>query len=186
MLVWFFSQVSFGAKLCLATVANHYSALVAAQAHSPKQDRAVVISARNFIRALGGSAGLAIASAIFSNTLVNHIPEDIPENVAMQIQEAIFDVPNTTGLTEAQKIMVYDLYAKAARSVFYLWVGAMGLCLALMIFIKDKGLVRKEDQQIEVAESMQISRDESVSDGIPQGAEPATIQEKANSKGDIV
>lgn len=33
------------------------AALVAAQAHSAKQDRAVVISSRNFLRALGGAAG---------------------------------------------------------------------------------------------------------------------------------
>lgn len=33
------------------------TALVAAQAHSAKQDRAVVISSRNFLRALGGAAG---------------------------------------------------------------------------------------------------------------------------------
>ena len=37
--------------------------LVAAQAHSLKRDRAVVISARNFLRALGGSLGLALSSA---------------------------------------------------------------------------------------------------------------------------
>lgn len=37
--------------------------LVATQAHSLKRDRAVVISARNFLRALGGSLGLALSSA---------------------------------------------------------------------------------------------------------------------------
>jgi MFS family permease len=37
--------------------------LVATQAHSLKRDRAVVISTRNFLRALGGSLGLALSSA---------------------------------------------------------------------------------------------------------------------------
>lgn len=41
--------------------------LVAAQAHSLKRDRLVVISVRNFLRALGGSLGLALRSAVFSN-----------------------------------------------------------------------------------------------------------------------
>ena len=45
-------------------------ALVAAQAHSPMQDRAVVVGALNFTRAFGGAAGLVIAWAIYSNSQV--------------------------------------------------------------------------------------------------------------------
>jgi hypothetical protein len=43
--------------------------LVAAQAHSRKHDRVVVISVRNFLRSLGGAIGLALSSAVFSNVL---------------------------------------------------------------------------------------------------------------------
>ena len=81
-------------------------ALVAAQAHSPKPDRAVVISARNFIRSLGGSAGLAVASPIFSNTVVNKLSAGIPEELAARIKETMFEVPGRAGLTEEQKILV--------------------------------------------------------------------------------
>ncbi|KAK0652605.1 major facilitator superfamily domain-containing protein [Cercophora newfieldiana] len=119
--------------------------LVAAQAHSPKQDRAVVISARNFIRSLGGAAGLAIASATFSNTIVNQMPKGIPDQLAHRIREAVFEVPDLAGLTGGEKDLVLDLYARAAKSVFYLWFGAMAVCLGLMVFIKDRGLRRNEE-----------------------------------------
>lgn len=124
-------------------------ALVAAQAHSAKQDRAVVISSRNFLRALGGAAGLAIASALFSNTLIGHLDATsaIPKDVADEIKSSVFSMPNISRLTDGQKISVLDTYTKASRSVFYLWEGCMGLCWLLMFFIKDEGLQRKEETQ---------------------------------------
>jgi hypothetical protein len=107
----------------------------------------VVISARNFIRALGGSAGLAIASAIFSNTLVSNLSSDIPAAIAEDMRNNIFELPDISGITQEQQILVLDSYVLAARSVFYLWMGAMSCCLLLMVFIKDKGLVRQEEKE---------------------------------------
>ncbi|KUI57824.1 hypothetical protein VP1G_05190 [Cytospora mali] len=122
--------------------------LVAAQAHSPKKDRAIIISSRNFLRSLGGAVGLAIASALFSNTLVNRLPSPpaIPQDVMDKIKSSVFSVPDLTGLNEDQENMILDTYVKASRSVFYFWVGCIGLCWLLMWFIKDKGLQRKEER----------------------------------------
>lgn len=124
-------------------------ALVAAQAHSAKQDRAVVISSRNFLRALGGAGGLAIASALFSNTLIGHLDATsaIPRDVADEIKSSVFSMPNISKLTDDQKISVLDTYTRASRSVFYFWEGCIGLCWLLMFFIKDEGLQRKEGTQ---------------------------------------
>ncbi|CAK7239595.1 MAG: hypothetical protein STHCBS139747_001026 [Sporothrix thermara] len=122
--------------------------LVAAQAHSPKQDRAVVISARNFIRALGGSAGLAIASAVFSSTLLSSLPAALPASVRTSIQDAVFAVPDLTGVADvALREGVIEAYAHAFRNISILWAAAMGTCLLLMVFIKDKGLARKVDEE---------------------------------------
>ena len=74
------------------------------------------------------------------------MPEGVPEHLAQRIKATIFEVPDTAGLTEAQKILVHDLYVRASMSVFYLWLGAMAVCLGLMVFIKDKGLVRNEEE----------------------------------------
>lgn len=128
---------------------SRLSALVAAQAHSPKADRAVVISSRNFLRSLGGACGLAIASALYSNTLVDKLPSApaIPLDVADKIRSSIFSVPDLTGLSDDQKHLVLDAYTLASRSVFYFWVGCISCCWLLMFFIKDKGLQRKEEKE---------------------------------------
>ncbi|KAH8890562.1 MFS general substrate transporter [Thozetella sp. PMI_491] len=127
--------------------------LVAAQAHSPKADRAVVISARNFIRALGGSAGLAIASAIFSKTVISHLPSDIPSALSTRIRTSIFEAPDVSGLTDDQKYRLLDAYVAAMRAVFSVWVAAMGICLMLMLLIRDKGLSRAEEKKKSPEES---------------------------------
>ncbi|KAH9897582.1 major facilitator superfamily domain-containing protein [Xylariomycetidae sp. FL2044] len=72
----------------------------------------IVISARNFIRALGGSAGLAIASAIFSNTLISNVNDSIPTQVSQHMIDNIFEMPDTLGLTSVAQIAVLDAYDK--------------------------------------------------------------------------
>ncbi len=124
--------------------------LVAAQAHSPKQDRAVVISVRNFIRALGGAVGLAIASAVFSNTLLASLPAGLPESVRASIDAAIFAVPDMSGVNDASlRNGVYAAYGHAFRDISILWASAMGVCLVLMVLIKDKGLARNHEKKEE-------------------------------------
>ncbi|KAI7787373.1 hypothetical protein LA080_016448 [Diaporthe eres] len=157
--------------------------LVAAQAHSARQDRAVVISSRNFLRALGGAAGLAIASALFSNTLVGHINSvsGVPADVVNEIKSSVFSMPEISGLTEEQRIIVLDTYTEASRSVFYFWEGCMGLCWLLMFFIKDKGLQRKEETQGNTVTASRREDEESGSITVSgdEGA-PARAGEKAN------
>jgi MFS family permease len=120
--------------------------LVAAQAHSAKSDRAVVISARNFIRAFGGSVGLSIASAIYSNSLSAYLPVNLPPALITKIKDSIFDIPDVSILSNEMRSGLLDAYANAAKAVFYLWFVAIAMCLMLMVFIKDKGL-RREDQE---------------------------------------
>jgi MFS family permease len=120
--------------------------LVAAQAHSLKRDRAVVISARNFLRALGGSLGLALSSAVFSNVLSNSLSVPLPESVKNSILASIIRVPNLSSLSTAQREQVLDAYMSASKGVFYVWVPLMGLCLALCLLIKDKGLTRPDEK----------------------------------------
>lgn len=127
---------------------------MAAQAHSKKEDRAIVISARNFIRAFGGSIGLAIAQTIFSTGLISHIPSDVPSEIADQIKQSIFHLPDLSSVPEQVKNDVLDAYVAASRHVFYLWAGAMGLNLLLMVFIKDKGLARSSAAEKPVEEAV--------------------------------
>jgi hypothetical protein len=146
-------------------VLHIFEALVAAQAHSAKQDRAVVISSRNFLRALGGAAGLAIASALFSSTLIAQLDATsaIPPAVADEIRLSVFSLPDISNLTVGQKVIVLEAYTKASRSVFYFWEGCIGLCWILMFFIKDKGLQRKEELQAKAAAENRTAGEESSS-----------------------
>lgn len=137
-----------------------------------------MISSRNFLRALGGATGLAIASALFSNTLVGHLDSTsaIPSDIADEIKSSIFSTPNMSGLMEEQRVIILDLYSRAARSVFYFWVGCIGLCWVLMFFIKDKGLQRKEEKQEITAATDQVLDEES-------GSSTASGDERVSAQG---
>ncbi|ESZ93315.1 hypothetical protein SBOR_6296 [Sclerotinia borealis F-4128] len=125
--------------------------LIAAQAHCTKRDRAVVISTRNFMRALGGAIGLAISSTIFSNSIKSHLNTlaiPLPAGFKDKILASILSIPNSSSLTTEQKNEVLDAYMGASRSVFLLWVPIIGFCLCLCVLIKDKGLQRPGDKPV--------------------------------------
>jgi hypothetical protein len=122
-------------------------ALTAAQAHIRKEDRAVVISTRNFLRSMGGAVGLAIANTIFSNTLQRNPPATLPVTIVSAIRKSIFSAPDLSGLSDFDRNAVLDAYMTAARGIFILWSCCIGACLLLMVFVKDKGLKRNEDSQ---------------------------------------
>jgi len=126
--------------------------MIAIQAHSRKADRAVVISMRNFARALGGSLGLALSSAVFSNVLkksLNSVSTALPPGYKSEVLASILKVPDLTKLTSIQKNEVLDAYMDAAKGVITLWAPLMGVCLVLCVLIKDRGLQRAEEKQQE-------------------------------------
>ena len=95
--------------------------LVAAQAHSLKRDRAVVIGVRNFLRALGGSVGLALSAALFSNILkqrLNSLSTPLPLHFEEEILASILRVPNLSMLTNVQKHEVLNAYMSGSKAVF--------------------------------------------------------------------
>jgi len=119
--------------------------LVAAQAHSSKEDRAVVISVRNFIRALGGAAGLAISSTIFSNVLNAHT-KSLPISLQDHIRNENLGTADLSIMTEQQKQVVLNAYAAASRAAFILYAPGMAICVLLCFFIKDRGLQRPAEK----------------------------------------
>lgn len=113
--------------------------LVAIQAHSPKALRAVVISNRNFLRALGGAVGLACSSQLLQSSLRRALPADLRHLVASS-----YKLPDVDSLPPSQAAEVEAAYAEASHDVFISMVPIMGLCLVLCVFIKDRGLSTKE------------------------------------------
>lgn len=158
--------------------------LVAAQAHSLKRDRAVVISVRNFLRAFGGALGLALSSAVFSNSLKSALNSKststaLPSGYIAEILASILRVPDLSTLTAGQKEEVLNAYMTASRSVFLIWAPVMGLCLILCFLIKDKGLQRAEEKVVVVQE------EESGSEGVqtPAGMESDLEAQKTAMEG---
>lgn len=120
--------------------------LVALQAHCPKAQRAVVISNRNFIRALGGAIGLAISATIMQNTLQQVMPAEFAT-----LSQMAYHTPdlNTLGATPSQKQDILQAYAQASRSVFIMNTPFIGLCLLGCLLIKDHGLQRSDEVELE-------------------------------------
>lgn len=121
------------------------AALIAAQAHSKKEDRAVVISTRNFLRSMGGAVGLSISGNIFSNILRSNLPSGVPAELRVAILASIFSVPELSSVSAGTKEDIFEAYLAAIKGVFILWACCIGTCLLLTSLIKDRGLKRKEE-----------------------------------------
>ncbi|KAF3032080.1 hypothetical protein E8E12_001953 [Didymella heteroderae] len=116
--------------------------IVAIQAHCPEAQRAVVISNRNFIRALGGAIGLVVSATIMQNKLQQLMPAEF-----VALSQMAYHTPDLDkiGATPAQKQDVLRAYARASRSVFVMNVPLIALCLLGCILIQDRGLQRPDE-----------------------------------------
>lgn len=114
--------------------------LVALQAQTPKMQRAVVTSNRNFLRSSGGAVGLAVSSAILANVLRGSLPEHLS-----YVANSTFAAPDLSTFSIQDQNAIASAYASASRAVFIFCAPLNALCLALCVFIKDHGLIREED-----------------------------------------
>jgi len=114
--------------------------LVALQAQTPKMQRAVVTSNRNFLRSSGGAVGLAVSSAILANVLSGSLP-----NHLSYVANSTFAAPDLSTFNLQDQDAIASAYASASRAVFIFCAPLNALCLALCVFVKDHGLIREED-----------------------------------------
>ncbi|CCD56462.1 similar to MFS multidrug transporter [Botrytis cinerea T4] len=102
--------------------------LVALLAHSRRADRAVLNSLRNFLRSIGGTLGLTLASLILNNVL----------------KARLKGVLDSLGLSAAQRSAVLDAYMASVRTVFIVYAPLIGACALAALFVKDNGLEEKD------------------------------------------
>lgn len=150
--------------------------IVALQAHCTKAQRAVVISNRNFIRALGGSIGLAISATIMQNKLQELIPVEF-----VALSQMAYHTPdlNKIGATAAQKQEILHAYAEASRSVFIMNTPFIGLCLLGCVLIKNRGLQRPDE--VDLTRPSANSSDQTLAPGVetqPTNLSAPTIAEE--------
>ena len=117
--------------------------LIAIQAHSPKAQRAVIISNRNFLRALGGATGLAVCAQVLQTTLKKSLPDNL-----RYIASSAYARPNLDNFSETDQEVIKQAYMIACRMVFVTLAPFMGSCLLGCFLIKDRGLQRKEESEI--------------------------------------
>jgi len=114
--------------------------LVAIQAHSPKAQRAVITSARNFLRNSGGAAGLAIGSAITANVLEASLPASL-----QYIAQNTFAAPPLSEFTPTQREAIIEGYTTASQTVFIFCTAVIGVAFLLCTLVTDNGLYQAPD-----------------------------------------
>ncbi|KAI0382015.1 major facilitator superfamily domain-containing protein [Hypomontagnella monticulosa] len=134
--------------------------VVALQAHTPKDQRAVVISCRVFFRFLGGACGVAASSAILQGSLMGDLPEPF-----RYIANAAFSLPI---LTPESQGVVLPAYQQSIRNVFIANTAIMAFAMLGSFFWKDKGLESRPGDTV-VQEGGDNSQQD---DGVMQASSP--------------
>ncbi|KAL6717771.1 hypothetical protein ACLMJK_003856 [Lecanora helva] len=117
------------------------SIIVALQAHTPKSQRAVVLSCRNFFRFLGAACGVVASSAILQRSLKEELPSRYK-----RFADSSYALPP---LTDASRSAVLAAYATAIRHVFISNASIMLVTALGCFFWKDYGLdTRPEDEHV--------------------------------------
>lgn len=119
--------------------------LVAVQAQTYKRDRAIVISARNVLRSIGGAIGLAVASLIVSNTYIKEITtngKDLFSETQLQfLRSQVFSTLHLgDNYSPTQLLFLQNAYMGAMKNLFYFWMGAISSCLVSNLVVKGGSL----------------------------------------------
>ena len=122
-------------------IANHNTALVALQAHSKPQDRAVATSTRNLLRALGSVVGMAISTAVQFAVMQSALPASLPSAVRAQVIDGSWEIGQLG--SEAWESDILDAKMKGIRAVFTILVPLIGVCLVGGFFVPNT--ILKED-----------------------------------------
>lgn len=155
---------------------------VALQAHCPKAQRAVVTSNRNFIRSSGGAVGLAVSSAILANVLKGSLPERLAS-----VADSTFAAPDLSTFSAADAEIIINAYADASRAVFIWCCPVAGIAFLLTAFIKDRGLVRKEEKEAAAAAEQGDADRGDVEKGKPEavGEDGSEADERADVRASV-
>lgn len=103
-----------------------------------------------------------MSSAILANVLKGSLPERLAS-----VADSTFAAPDLSTFSAADADIIANAYADASRAVFIWCCPLAGIAFLLNVFIKDKGLVRKEEQEAAKASTPAEVDDEDVEKGEP-------------------
>jgi MFS family permease len=116
----------------------HQPGLVALQALSRPEDRAVATSTRNLLRSLGGVAGVAISTAVYYEVTLSNMKSGVPSQYVKMIMDGKWHLndPETADYEDA----ILNVRMKGFQVVFGMLVPLMAICLASSFWVTDKQL----------------------------------------------
>jgi hypothetical protein len=115
----------------------HQPGLVALQALSRTEDRAVATSTRNLLRSLGGVAGVAISTAVHYETTLSRLKSSIPSEYVDKVMSGEW---HKDDMQPADYETVMDAQMRGFRVVFAMLVPLITLCFAGSFLVTDKQL----------------------------------------------
>ncbi|KAI1811229.1 MFS general substrate transporter [Poronia punctata] len=121
----------------------HQPGLVALQANSREQDRAVVTGTRNVLRSLGGVVGVATSSAAQYAAMSGALSRKVPEWLGQRVLQGTLDAGDQAAMGYEAEIQKARL--DGFRVIFALQVPLIGLCLLGSFFVAD--VVLKGDKE---------------------------------------
>jgi hypothetical protein len=83
---------------------------------------------------LGGAFGLAIANAIFNNTVSSNLPTSLTTDERRMILKSTISIVHQ--LDPQTRSVVIAAYAEGLRTCFIFFTAGSGVCFALSLFIK--------------------------------------------------
>ncbi|CEF78893.1 hypothetical protein FGSG_12335 [Fusarium graminearum PH-1] len=129
----------------------HQPGLVALQANSTDEDRAVATGTRNVFRSLGGVVGIAVSTATYYAVLSKALGEAVPDWVRDAVLDGTWRIGDP-GTSEYESDIL-DARMEGFRAVFIMSVPLMALCLIASLLVADIILKGDNDNVSEDARS---------------------------------
>jgi hypothetical protein len=135
---------------------NSNSGLVALQANSADEDRAVATGTRNVFRSLGGVVGIAVSTAAYYATLSKALsqPNAVPEWLRDRVLDGTWAVGDPT--TAEIESAIVDARMQGFRVIFVTTIPLMAICL-LVSFLVDDIVLKGDTAQLGMREGRRIS-----------------------------
>ncbi|EXL98609.1 hypothetical protein FOIG_09365 [Fusarium odoratissimum NRRL 54006] len=159
----------------------HQPGLVALQANSADEDRAVATGTRNVFRSLGGVVGIAVSTPAHYATLSKALSQtsEVPEWLRDRVLDGTWAVgdPNTPEFESA----IIDARMQGFRVIFITTIPLMALCLLASFFVDDI-LLKGDAGQGGMREGGQMTRSTSTPT-VPSDTKRDDSQQAEASKG---
>lgn len=116
--------------------------LMGMYANNKSEDRGATTGLRNYIRTIGGAAGLVVSGAILSNILSADLYDTgiISKDSITALTSSTY-LLDQTNLSENEKNIILDVYMKGIHYIFIYHTVCSGLCMILTIWVGNRDMI---------------------------------------------